>query len=602
MSATEKIEIWQHRIDLAYKELTEQSALWDKIKRVYMNSLTEILPKDFSDDEDYITVNLLYAYVKTHLPDLYSRDPYIKWRCRITEAMMENKEKMDEMKLRAEGMEVISNYYYRELNCGNRIVKPCLLDVLLFGLAIAESGYHTETVEDTLDAGEYSEYIKKENPISRRVSPKNFLRDVNCKSYTLEDASWAGKAFLKPLNKVKANKKYKNTSELKTNLTTRLAEQFNYGTEEDFQMCLLFEIWDKENMKHIVMAHDYDKFLFEGDNPFITKEGDGLEGFPYSTLAFNPVPEEFYPIPDIVYVLPQITELSGFRNYMMKHIKRFNRKYEVHHSISDDDLDRLQRGEDGAWIRVQEMGRIKPIEDASLPAEIYNFESLAKSDFAEILGSPGWKRGGNAPDIKATLGDMMAQGVDGRTSERIYDTQDFLKDMSRKQMQILQVMAPKNKMVVASIIGEDGEKTFAFNRDKIAGEFDNFVELISTHALHKEMKRKHYLDLFNFMANPAVLQMLLAEGYKLKLSGVIKEILMTFDMEYTGQILEKVANDMERDVLMQRLQGINTGGKESPAANLSDVQRKPLNPGEMLRQVMTERFGSLGGAVPSKNK
>ena len=309
----EKTRTWLERISLD-KQFQEESRhqIWkDNIRRfapslqrhgsIYGDNRVGHI-EDFMGG-DFVNVNFVYPYIKTIVPAIYFKDPYIFTTARNGDDVA-----------KANVIEAIINYVWREINLKEEI-KRVIIDTLFFGIGWLKIGYTAEfgkTIADSFvpqgqtdrktpegKVIEFNEFIKEENVFGKRISPfriivpRGFHRFVDM-PYVIEEK-------LEDIEAAKNNKSYKNTEQLlpthkldtgfQSINTPSMSGAENTGfrgringrtsgrstsltSREKVDKVVLWEVWDKRSEKILTFGKGVEKPLQEREWDFILSLGD----------------------------------------------------------------------------------------------------------------------------------------------------------------------------------------------------------------------------------------------------------------------------------------------------------------------------------------
>jgi len=481
--------------------------------------------KDILNDRETVNVNFVSAYVRTVLPAVYFKDPYIFVEARTEEELG-----------KASVIEAVINYIWREINLKEE-VKRIILDTILFGIGWIKIGYTAEfgrkvTESPVIPEGQtdrktpegnvisFNEYIKEENVFGVRISPFNVLvpRGYN----RFEDMPYIIEEKLMDIEDVKKDKSLKHTEDLTPthkldtgfsaidvpNMSQpdskigQLASKMS-GSEKSNKV-VIWEVWDKRSQKIYTFGKGATKPLKEEDW-FLD-----IEGFPYVPLQFNLVPNSdelsnFYPMSDIEPLIPQLTELSRLRTAMVKHRKKFMRKYLVEKgAMTQDQVDILKEPETGLVAEVNDITKVIPTPDITVPQDLYRVNDAIKNDLMEISGiSQLLLGGGAAPGVNtATEAAIVQRGSTLRIAEKQDIVEDFTRNVARKLIQILRQYVDRTFSLRMMVEGK--EVDIRGTREDLQAEVGIKVEAGSTQPpMDTSIERKQLIDLaIGVLSNP----------------------------------------------------------------------------------------------------
>ena len=397
-----------------------------------------------------IPINLVYAYTKTEIARLYFRDPWITI----------NPKRVEDIGA-AQIAEQIVNYTWSELALKQEI-KKVLLEAILVGHSYVKVGYAAEfgtvesqpTVEPKRGPGrphkkvheiETTEYIKSENVFAYHVPYKDIIFDPSATFPATHNARWMAHKIVKPLRAVKNAGIYNHTEDLKTS-SKGDDEKMGYDTsgnntkkhDHDVKSVTLYEIYDLDNMKIRTISPGCPYYLNEIDYPEYLSGG-----FPFSMLAFNPVPGEAFPMSDVAAQEGLAIEMTKIVAIWINHLKRHNRQILIEPDLfTDEELDKFKDGNDGAIIKAN-----GPIADKyfipqypAVAADSYQIYNEAYKLYQVVSGQTPTDQGGQAKAPTRTLGELRMQMTGGhaRADEKVDVLEDFIAEVARKLLGIMQ--------------------------------------------------------------------------------------------------------------------------------------------------------------------
>jgi hypothetical protein len=542
---------------------------------------------------DFVNVNFVYAYIKTVVPAIYFRDPYIFAAGRKEEDVG-----------KANVIEAIINYVWREINLKDE-VKRAIIDTLFFGIGWVKIGYTAEfgrTIADSsiLPEGtsdretpegkviEFNEFVKEENVFGKRISP--FRMIVPRGYHRFIDMPYVIEERLEDIEAIRDNKSYKNTKNLvpthkldtgfesikapnmtgaQGGLLGRMVSKLTH--KEQANKVIIWEVWDKREKKVLTFGKGSDLALQEKDWDL------DIEGFPYVPLRFNVVPDSdehsnFYPTSDIEPLIPQLNELSKLRTAMVKHRKRWIPKVIIQKgAMSQEQINVYKEPETGLIAEADDINGVKEIRPAPVPPDLYKINAEIKADLREISGiSQLLLGGGGAPGVNtATEANIIQQGAGLRINEKQDQVEDFTRTIARKMIQILRQYVDRTFRLRTFIEGKEVDITGT--KEDLQAEVDVKIEAGSTQPpTDTAIERKQLIDLalgviahpfFQRFANPRLLLMEIFKTFpSLKpsltklLAGGIEDEIQIAQLEnqlmQQGQIQLVHPND-DHDVHMQ---------------------------------------------------
>jgi hypothetical protein len=507
----------------ANKEWAEKIRRAKKVREDWANRFNTQMGRDYFEgvqnpgypEEEWITVNKIYSHMQAQLPILYSVDPY--YYVKLSKSYQIDPAKIAEMEQKGNIRQAMLNYLKRELKLKEKARMSISDAHFEYGVAkvrrASSSEKHPHAGQPVLaDDGKtplndesgkpmvYPDTIPvNERYELHRIHPNDFLFDEDAgpleeswkwlaqkirmsKAAALDDERFDQKAVRSAQGKARANDKDGKSG----GILDKVVELFRRKDEEIFLDT--WEIFDLENHEFLVYCEDAnDLFIEPQPCP------PGIDKHPFSILRFTLRDDSPYPIPPVSPALGPQKELCMSRSRLLTHRKRFNRKYEVNVNFLAGDqkeqLSKLENGDDGTIVEVNQGGGIQPINDAPLDQQNLMELNLLNNDITEAFGTPGSSRGVADAD-SATEASILDQRLEVREGDRISLVADFAIDIARKLDMLVQAHIDRDEAV--KITGPQGEFWQTVKKtdyQEIAGEYEYSVNLGSSQARIPEVER-----------------------------------------------------------------------------------------------------------------
>jgi hypothetical protein len=502
-------------------------------------------------EEEWITINKFYSTLKAKLPGLYRTDPYFYVRPRRTYTVDPNLVAQYEYKGKARS--AMLNYYKSEQKLKGK-ARLCIQDAQ-FAYGVLKSHYSVDSRENP-DAGkpmyaeptdEQPEQVEQVGMLGKiknmimpgptpltddqgngliepdlipvnerynwtRVHWRDFLFDED--AGPLEDTwNWVAQRIVTPMADAKKDprfnkkalksinekggnddKEQKDRDERKkgSNISGKGDEEGKrQGVKEDSEL-VYWEIYKIKENKWFCIAEGAEiPLIAETDTP------NGVEGHPYSYLIFTPRDDSPYPIPPMSQGLDAQKEFNMSRSRLMTHRKRFNRKYTVIESavVDESELSKLESGEDGTFIKVQQHGAIEPIKDAPLDQQTTYMEfGILARDINELLGGTTDESRGIAGAESATQAGILEKHLDVREGDDVSMVIDFIQEAAKKFDQLVQANITRDEAVY--VTGPEGEKWIEVrveDYEEIQGEYEYSVNVGATLPNLPQVERSSWM-------------------------------------------------------------------------------------------------------------
>jgi len=566
--ASERIRMWQQRIIVARKIRDE------KLKN--LNSLIKFYEGEQWDEttpalQDKSTINLIWAGIKSELPNLYFQNP-----SPIVNA------KRKEFELPAFAMQELLKYYVK-YNLGTELkrhVRLCILDAKFVYGCIKAS--YTPSFSPNPNKGkpiiagkdqlgipifvfdeeghvrtEGDKILSHELYGAERVSPKEILIDPECRNF-ISNAGWVGHELVKPLGYLKENKLYKNTERLRKNI--ELSDIFKdkaseiisatkelYG-KEDTEKVRFVEIYDLKNKELIVLPDNENFFIRE--QPIIIN--------PFSFLKFNETPDEFYPPSDIKQEIPLQKEVNIGRSLMITHARRSARKYaydeDTFRNVDPvEGVEAMKSPNDMTLVKVSDLEhKPEPIDSVAQDPSIYQNISLSRADFREVSGGTEAQTG--FTQRRKTKGEAGYQESHGavRRGDKQSLVADFIVDTYRNIAKIMQATLTVPQAI--KIIGPAGNFWTQIKREDIQGELFYDIEVSELRPQIPEIDRRELGEFILTLSNMLKAVFSSPAGpIVFNLQGTVKELAKSFPSINAENMLNmKVTPEQIIEIMMQK--------------------------------------------------
>ena len=496
---------------------------------------------------EWITINKIYSHMKAKLPSLYKIDPF--FYVKLKRSFNPNPLQIAMFEQRGKIRQSYINYLKGELELKSK-ARLAIQDAH-FAFGVMKTHLSSEQVENP-DAGspilddDGTQLLGDDGaplrepetlPIDEkyhwsRVHPDDFVFDEDAgplpdkwhwlaERFTItEDAAKEDSTLSKEaissatLTTEKANEKDK---EQKKGMG-RLFKKKEDSESGERQVYIGWEIYDLDKNQWLKILEGADVLAMPP-----TDIPPGTENHPYSILRFTLRDKSPYPIPPLSQGLDPQNELNLSRSRILRHRKRFNRKYEVvTQALSDEgEASKLESGDDGTIISVLTAGAINPIKDAPLDQQTYLEIAALNNDITETLGATG-EREVNTSDT-ATQAALVDNRLEVREGDDLDLVVDWISDAAKKMDQLVQVNITRDEAVrVSGPQGEFWELVKVDDFEEIDGEFEysvnvgsmlprlpqieraqfqsmlqvfgSFPQLLGSEALVKKMAEMHRVD------------------------------------------------------------------------------------------------------------
>jgi hypothetical protein len=419
----------------------------------------------------------------------------------------------------------------------------------MFGFGVCKTYYHVEAVknpdagqpitgedglpmimEETGEILQEPEYIPmNERYVVERVHPDDFIFDedagpspkswkwvAQCIRMSMDDARknpLFSKSALKELegkgdNEGDQEKRERDERKKGGDIKGKSENENSEDSKNEGQKIIfVWEIYEIQRKRWTVIAEN-------GSTPLVNDEElpAGIESHPFSILRFTLRSDSPYPIPPVSQGLDPQKEFNIARSRIMTHRKRFNRKYQATGQWEEEELSKLESGEDGTIVKSPVPGsRIDPIQDAPLDQQGYLEINALNMDIVEMLGGHHDESRGIASADSATQASILDKRLEIKEGDDISQVIDFVKDIARKLDQLVQAHIDRDEAV--RITGPEGEfwqLVKATDYEEINGEFQYDVNIGSTIPKLPQVERASWMSFLQLVSSAP--QMLLSKA------------------------------------------------------------------------------------------
>lgn len=477
--------------------------------------------------EDWITLNKIYSHLQAQLPLLYSLDPtyYVK----VSRSYETDPSAIAMMEKKAQIRQTYLNYLKGELGLKEK-ARLSIQDTF-FEFGVVKIHFKAKSVENPkkgapmlADDGETPlqgddgnalmepDYLQTdERYCVTRIHPSDFIWDaaagplddkwcwmaerVRMTREEAEDDPRIDKAALRDVPPA-AKKGEDEGGGLFRSIFKRGADLSKKKKQDD--ILIGWEVWDlKRGQWFMIMEGAKDPVIKPSEVP------KGIEKHPYAILRFTLRDDSPLPIPPVSQAIDPQRELCLSRSRVLRHRKRFNRKYEAVVSMleSEDELAKLETGDDGTVIRSMARGSVSAIQDAPLDPQTYTELGLLNNDLVEAFGTPDQARGIASSD-SATEAALLDKRLEVREGDRQSLVVDWLTLIGRKLDQLVQANITRDEAV--KIAGPDGEYwqlVRAADFEEINGEFSYKIQVGSTTPRVPQVERAQWLAFLQVLSS-----------------------------------------------------------------------------------------------------
>ena len=479
LGSNKRLEAWKDaiRLGIRYRQIYGRSAEWTEYKNFYRGYFRP----------GTVPVNIIYAVGRSLVPQLYFRDP------RVSIVPLKPGYTMH-----ARVLERLDNLLVQETGLKEEM-KSMILDAYLCGTAPgifgydSEYGFKSELAADELEGdgslssfakgGEKIEYnynVSPGMPWFLRCSPTDFIVPWGTKKF--KEVPWFAFRKMRPLQDIKEDPKYKNTSKMKGTYRSRLETSDKDGKAmiyEDVksEWCELWQIHDQRTGFVSVVALDHPQFLRD--------EFDELqvEGLPAQVVGFNEDPDYFWWTPDCRLIREQQLEINDIRTMARAHRRVALLKLIYDKSIKPEEIAKLMDGDPKTAVSVDigatgDIRKLVQLFQSHVPPDLLTAAREVREDIREIVGFSRNQMGSfeeSSGRRTAHEAEIVRMASMIRIDERRDIMADTFTDIIRKYNQL--IFKNWNAEKIVDVVGQDGARYWIrFTGKELRGEFAEKVK------------------------------------------------------------------------------------------------------------------------------
>jgi len=324
--------------------------------------------------------------------------------------------------------------------------------------------------------------VRTDRPAVKRISPFSFFVSPECDA-KLENAEYCGFVEFRPVDEVKADKRYKNTRGLKgtaKGLKPYLGEDAkcldDSAMPSDYKRVKLFHYFEKKRKLYTVYCDEHTK-------PLMIEEWTWAGDWYPFVINRSPDDEDaFWPHPPLLRVEHQQHEVNEARTQHSQWRAQAVPKFQTRVTLDAKQRQAIRSNRAGEV--VEEVGEaITPLPTPPLQKEVLEAGQLAMQDLQYGLGLNAYEVA-NVPTKRMTSGESEAVRLSGG-SRAVADRQAFemfCSELARRVLALEQQYSVRSREL--PIFGQDEQPVDFrdFTREEIAGQFLVEVAVGSTTA------------------------------------------------------------------------------------------------------------------------
>jgi hypothetical protein len=581
----EAVNLWQERVSLA-KQANEDWARKEGAERITQeyNGKFEIFFNGLKGKIPVPPINEIFSFVQSDLAHTNNRDPYISV----------NPKKKGTVQ-GAKIWETVLNHDWRHLKIKEELEVE-IIDKDLAGYAFHKTGWDVES-----KGAEEDLKIVKESLYSKRVDWRDIVWNFGAENPPY-DCLWMAQRIVKPLSQVKekypnANGRWPLKGVQNPEVDKNAYDKATY--KDDISVAVLWEIWDKQTRQIFLIAEGLNGKFLEEPRPW----PDYMDEFPFLMYWDFYAPTKRRPMSSIISWEPQVHEKMVIMAAAVNHAKRWNRQMLLKKgAISNNDLDKIERGDDGAIIDYTGTGNLNEnmqvLDWGSVPTDYYLIMDRLASIQRDVNGQPEFERGGVTKTTSRTEGElqMIQQGADARTNRKIDRFETHIENIARHMLahrkgnfdyeETIRVTGETPEAVLQAL-GDHYDpitKMVKFDAKDIEGDYDVEVKAGSTLPLNTQTKKQILQMILKTLAS------LGGQPLPPTLKIIISEILREYDMKSLEEAfaVEQQQKEQAQAQAAQQQDANDEKARSQAAKNMAQTQKIGVDTEkQMLENVIT---------------
>lgn len=497
--------------------ISRGTKFWEKENKDKFNRFRRYLQiKHYPESEtklDQITVPYIHALIRAKLPFLYYRNPEVI----ISPKRKITPESLDITLANIDSVRAIMEYIPNEIGMEHEI-KKVVVDKLAFGRGIVKIGFEYE-IEETESKGFINQTIDKvkdfvtgnQTPTEeevkvlvdrfyvKRISYPNGFFVYDPESIDgLKGSRWCAEKIIEPLSDVKANKKFKDTSKLKSNSSIDKEIKIDKSDKEDPEEERLeyYQYWEKNRYgvvtKCVYVVPDQNIILSEHDNPYKHRD------FPYEELDGYIIPDYLFGLGDIEPMETQQKELDLMESIQSMHARSFVQKYVYLKGKLDQKQISQLTDPQNTLCEIGEDAGLRALENPTVNQTVPMQTSQVIGDMTKITGVSEYDTA-VIPRTETTLGEaqMVQGGANNRKEDDKKSVEEFMRRVMNKLFSVVQQYMTEDVCIQISGDGTAFEDWSTKTAEEIQGEYDFTIQPNSASPINKDKLRQDNLLLYN---------------------------------------------------------------------------------------------------------
>ena len=482
---------------------------------------------------------------------------------------------------------------------------------------IAHIEEHKRLKKQVAKEGRLDWRVAPEQVWCRHVDPRDVIIDSN--ATRLEDARWIAFRSVRTIRSIKRDPAYQNTSSLEGSMVTP-HQEFGLGStpkdpksemqeiqqavlrkrgnrrkgprpellDPDDERIELFEVWDRQTERVMVVTDQSDRFLRNDISPYLNVPGF----FPAVQLTFNnklgtggdAEAERAYGYSLVEPWWSEQLELNKLESLRLCIAKHNVPKYLADASLSDESLRKISRGDVGTIVKLANTlpdGTKDPrliisaigLQTASI--DIHQAIRTLKDEISFKSGLGEIQLGGQSTARTATATQVQVASQSAGLDKMLDHIENAFQQIARVARSMVRQYFTTERTV--ALTGPEGQEWASYLGADLYGD-EILVETRTSAASNKNLRQFQALQLYNLLAqNPAV-----------KLRELTDYVLREHGVPTPATFL-KTDEEIQAELAAQ--QAAQEGGAGGPV-DVSVAQQAAPTEGRLARQASGDKLQS----------
>jgi len=508
----------------AFRQRIYPDASWDRFEGYFRNRYPGLSQDEYAVERrvplGVQTDGIIATEARKMVPKVTFGIPYVRVRPLAGRTVTD-----------AKVLERVINGILEQIAIGNTL-DITALSTIQHGTSFIKMGYDSEyapSYKDIFQVGfsdgafdkkgkrkEYRDHIFPGMPWATWQHPKAIIFPEMLTGF--DQARWVAFQYLRPTEDLKADKRLRNTAELKpkpqrlADLDSSLArDNLEYEYVQDMTLCT--EIRDKASGQMLILAEGHDKILYKEDDVLMGILGGRL---PIHALTFNRNTDYAWGTSDVHMVEEELKELMDIRTQTtldrrLRVLKFLYRKG----AISSTEMQRLVSGKGGAGVEID--GDLeRSIKAFTMPSQ-HDITREADNASGRIKEHFGTNAFAVLPSSRRTSGEVSGAQQDSGVA--VSRAQGLVQELVLKLAKDIAAMVFNfwTEETVVDILGPVTEPTqlpdgsmqeidvtkqiwVKFKGNELRGNFDYTLQPSSGRLVDHQQQKREALELVQFFS------------------------------------------------------------------------------------------------------